>query len=189
MKLLKTLILAIMIFSCSAPNKSLDQQLILAVEAQDLEQVKKLLDQGANPNVKKDGKQHVLIVATQNGHGDIVTSLIQSDANPNVHERQHGKTPLIIAAEKGHHHIVGYLILNEAELNRRDHKGNTALITAVSSDAPPEVRRAIVQRLLDFGASLHIENDEGKTALEIARERGDTDIQKMIEKAAQPGLK
>lgn len=219
-----SLFLVLLFCGCVKKNEKqerLDQQLILAVEAHDLTQVKTLIEQGASPNVKKSGGQPVLIVATKNGKGEIVTHLIQSEADPNLkdeksrqslhHASEHGhldivkkllesnahidhaddrgQTPLIIASEQGNVEIVGELLLKSAKLDKQDKEGNTALMKIFGSHLTVDQQLAVAKRLVDYGANLHLKNDDGKTALEIAVEQSDPEIIEYLKEVTHAGLK
>ena len=77
-----------------------------------------------------------------------------------------GLTP---ACEKGHLSIVKELLANtEINVNQTNHVGWTPLL------------EAIVQLLLEHGASPHLTDKYGKTPLELARERGFEEIAQLL---------
>ena len=69
------------------------------------------------------------------------------------------------------------LLQNGANVNDHDNC-ETALMIAVSED-----NFDMVQLLLEFNASVNIQNEEGETALMIAKEQGNTQIIKLLKAA------
>ena len=63
----------------------------------------------ANPNLQTDDGGTPLIIASQNGHVDIVGFLLKANANPNLYANN-GVTPFFMASQKGHAHIVSLLL-------------------------------------------------------------------------------
>ena len=64
-------------------------------------------------------------------------------------------------------HIVDFLVQNSSSLDRRTKEGNTPLHYCVIQNQPEAMRL-----LLRSGASPDVQNNNGKTPLSIARERG-----------------
>ena len=79
-------------------------------------------------------------------------------------------------ADDGHPGIARALIEAGAALNVKQRHGWTPLHGAVHSGD-----RATVQLLLARGAEVNAANDDGKTALALAREQGHSDIAKLLE--------
>jgi ankyrin repeat protein len=65
-----------------------------------------------------------------------------------------------------------YLDTQEASINDQDGAGNTGLIIAVSQDD-----LNMVLALVPYAPDLEVTNNEGKTALDVANERGNVAIQ------------
>ena len=79
---------------------TIDRELIEAAEKGETKKVKELLSIGANPNFQDKYGQTALMLASQNGHLDIVCIL------------------------------CGILLKNKADVNLQDHAGRTALMRA-----------------------------------------------------------
>ncbi len=89
-----------------------------------------------------------------------------------------GLTP---ACEKGHLSIVKELLAHtEINVNQTNHVGWTPLLEAIVLNDGGIKQQAIVQLLLEHGASPHLTDKYGKTPLELARERGFEEIAQLL---------
>lgn len=88
-----------------------------------------------------------------------------------------GRTPLHVAAEMGYEEIVAYLIDQGADVNSLGHWscGTTPLHLAAKAG-----HEGVVRRLLSAGATVYIPDSRGRTALDVARAAGHTDIAKLL---------
>ena len=93
------------------------------------------------------------------------STLKRSNNSLNVIDK-YGKTALMISVEKGYLQSSMYLLLGGADPNRIQHSsGDTPLHSAVRSGI-----LSLVQLLLVFDADPLIENKDGKTPLQLAKE-------------------
>ena len=107
-----------------------------------------LLNAGANVDAKtKTEEKTALLLATDQGHTDIVRALIAWRSNVNARDND-GKTALIIAAARGHTDIVQFLIQHGADITTKDRFDNTALHNAEKYGGP-----AVTQLLRSAGAT------------------------------------
>ncbi len=135
-----------------------------------------LVDKGADINIKSNQGFTPLYVAAHNGHLNIVQFLVDKGANINIKSNK-GSTPLFVAAHNGHLNIVQFLVDNDADINIRTPDDRTPLYVAAHNG-----HLNIVQFLVDRGAiTTFINNTNGKTALDIAREQNHTDIIRLLE--------
>jgi ankyrin repeat protein len=70
-----------------------------------------------------------LILASQNGHHEVVQALIAAKANVNANSED-GATALIMASKNGHQEVVQTLINAKASVNAKARNGITALTMA-----------------------------------------------------------
>ncbi len=97
--------------------------------------------------------------ASQQGHLDVVTTLLQSGADINVSDED-GRNGLLLASHSGHTDIVRVLLNKGANVNILSRFSETALMLASSNG-----HMDAVNTLLDFGAIDSFANDKGNTAL------------------------
>jgi len=91
-----------------------------------VEEVKKLLKKGADPNVQdKDGWTPLHLAASE-GHVDVAKLLLEHGADPNAQDK-HGNTPLHDAAFEGHVGIVKLLLDHGADPTAKNKDGDTPL--------------------------------------------------------------
>ena len=110
---------------------------------------------------------------------DIVGHLLEAGADPRLASRQGGFTPLhsAVATDAGavDIEIVRMLLAKGADPNAKSQSGSTALHTvAFTGDG------ASLDLLLNHGADGAIRNNEGKTAADVARERGNQEVADLL---------
>jgi ankyrin repeat protein len=86
-----------------------NQQLIDAVRSNDLNQVRTLLGNGANPNARDIGVT-ALMLAARNGHLEISRMLIDRGADVNAID---GMNALMYGSKKGNREVVKTLLEKE----------------------------------------------------------------------------
>jgi ankyrin repeat protein/beta-lactamase regulating signal transducer with metallopeptidase domain len=96
------------------------------INSGDIEQVKLLISQGADINVKNSNGLTPLYLASQEGRKDVVELLIDNGADINA-KNNNGITPLHRAAREGHKDVVELLISRGADINVKNTRGQTPL--------------------------------------------------------------
>ena len=105
-----------------------------------------------------------------------VRNLLSDGADVNARNEQEW-TSLMVAASEGYTHIVDVLLNQGADVNAQSSTGETPLMLSARWG-----HLSIVPMLLiDAGADPSLKNKDGKTALTIAKETGQTEITKLIE--------
>jgi ankyrin repeat protein len=140
-----------------------------AVNARRNDLVLLLLERGANPNKKGTMGQTPLHEAANSGDIELVNAILAAGANVNV-ANEVGGTPLMEAARYGHDQVVRRLIEAGADLaavRTAAFKGATALMLAAAFG-----KDEVVGVLLDAGADPLVAEADGKTAIDIALQRG-----------------
>ena len=120
--------------------KTLNGELLKALDAIDSQKVKSVLDLGANPNFQHASRKETpLMSACYNGDSDAVRYLLNAQADPNT--RLVGAigndsivTPLMIAAENGMTEAVSELLRYNADPHIRNPNGETALLAAARTN-------------------------------------------------------
>lgn len=109
--------------------QSPEEQLCFSVLRGDEAEVKRLLQEGADPNGKDRFGGSALEGAADGGFTEIVRLLVQKGADVNSRGSL-GGTPLILAAGKGHMEVVRLLLESRADVNARAETGLNALMAA-----------------------------------------------------------
>lgn len=142
-----------------------DTCLIFASQYGKKDSVAFLINQGVNVNAKlEDSDSTALHYATANGYLGIVKLLIENKADINIEDKK--VSPLNLAIMQEQTKIAKLLIENGAKLNSQDMLGNTPLHNAIIKD-----NASITQLLLKNKTSNKIKNKEGKTALDLMKEK------------------
>ena len=131
---------------------------------------------------KSDGQDGPtsLHVAAQNGHLEVVSSLVEAAAEVNA-KTQYGATALHLAAHNAHIEVLQSLLQANSDTDSTTHAGKTALHIA-SQNGHLEV----VERLLVAGAQIHATMQNGATALHLAAMNGHLEVVRtLLEASAQ----
>jgi len=132
--------------------------------------------------VQDKQRRTALMLASKNGHLDIVKTLVNAGAALNLQGNKGGyggNTALMYACRHGHLEVVKILVNAGTNLNLQsdqwDCKGYTALIYAAYHGC-----QKIVKTLIDAGADLNVQNIYGKTALIHASRVGHLEVVKSL---------
>lgn len=140
--------------------------------------VERLLEDGAEVNVKDESEFTPLYWASVNGQDAVVQQLLfKTSTDVNTHCGEYGNA-LHAASGEGHETVVGLLLRNGADVNAQGGEYRTALNVA-------SVRNfdAIVRLLLEMGADVHAHGNEH--ALNLAAARGyEMIVRLLIERGA-----
>jgi ankyrin repeat protein len=164
-----------------------NDQLLEAIQGGgNLEEVKALLDQGANVNAADKTGTTALMLAAKHGKSDVVSTLLAKGANIYATDN-HGQTALKIAAKlkqskientlkvakataelmlavkNGDLNKVNRLLVDGANVNAADKTGTTALMLAAKHRAS-----YLLNALLGRGANIAAADYRGRTALDLA---------------------
>jgi ankyrin repeat protein len=158
----------------ASPPDLTPHPLFKAVKEGNLDEVKSLLGEGADVNVRTASGSTPLMFAADYNRPDIVTFLLQHGANVNA-KNGANNTALIFASLKGHVDVAKELLEKKADANVKNISGGDALIYAVLD------RKAnVVALLIKHGAGLHEKYDDEKTALMTAIHTDSFDIAKLL---------
>jgi ankyrin repeat protein len=125
-----------------------------------------LLKRNADPNITNAAGETPLHTAMKRGEVSVIRMIIDGGAKVDVQDAR-GYSPMHIAVPEGvHAEAIAVLLAARANPNLRDENGNTPLQVFVFSNQSP----LVIETLLQGGASVASQNNEGKTALFIAVE-------------------
>ena len=142
-------------------DDSIERRVFDAIEYSP-EELRRLLEDGLDPNIKNELDESALMIASIRGYEDIVRLFLEYNADPNI-VNEFDETPLSQASIYGYVDVVETLLEYNADPNIYDDVKYTPLMRAIT-------RRfgEIVRLLLDNGANPFIINVRGDTALDLA---------------------
>jgi ankyrin repeat protein len=150
------------------PGRDGKTVLMHAARAENVDMVKKLVDQGADVNAADANGLTALHLAAASPDDErallMVGGLLLKRAD--VHAQNvYGKTPLFMATSK---YAIGLLLRAGADIEHRDRFGNTALTAAAT---PPNWKPHVMLALLEGGADPQATNPDGYSFLDLVRGR------------------
>lgn len=135
-------------FACHIGNKKIVDLLLLS---------------GADQNLRRDGVDHCLCIASRLGFVEVVKSLLANGAPVDILSTA-GYTPLHLAIIHRRVEVVRVLVSNGANIERRNPEGYSALMVASRFASDTE----IVEYLISMGSLLEAVCPQGMTALQLA---------------------
>jgi len=160
--------------------------LVVAVEDEDLENVKARVGMGARVNVKDKGRDGItpLHAAIEVGNMEITQFLLDHGARVNARDSLK-RTPLMMMDYDAKPQLLQLLLNYGARLNLVDKQKNTILMHFVDYHDNKE----IVDMLVRYGLPVNAVNKEGKTALMIAaRNDNSKSVQALLEGGADVSI-
>ncbi|MEI7669831.1 MAG: ankyrin repeat domain-containing protein [Pseudomonadota bacterium] len=138
---------------------SLDEELLYRINFGRTEDVKVLLDSGANPNALSKTGEYALTVAIGRDDSEavsIVKTLLDKGANPNVYDKSNSY-PIVSAVLNNKTEMVSYLLAKNADFHVKSINGRSLLDIAKANDNKEIIK--MIQEAFDkeaaFAASLH----------------------------------
>lgn len=143
--------------------------LIVAATAGHHEVVKLLLEHGANIQVRDDSGGAPLVNSVYFGHTETVRLLLDalSKSDASHLEKRDSEELLMLASGLGHVEIVRLMVKSGIDVNGRGLKQRTPLMAAAAFD-----RVEVAKALLANGADPQARDEDGNTALVVARDKG-----------------
>lgn len=125
-----------------------------------------------------------LLIASRNGHYDVVEYLLQIGADIEKADAD-GLTPLRYAVLFEHHETAELLLQRGAQVNRRDRYRWTPLLSAVANNDP-----LMVELLLKYGADPELKTRRGEYPLIESIYQGNHEIaSSLLENGANPDVR
>jgi ankyrin repeat protein len=149
-------------------EKEIDKKLLEAVQDNEIEKVKDLIDRGANVNAKTEFGETPLHLAQSK---EMAEFLILKGADLHAKDNDFGMTPLFNAPKE----IFELLISKGADVNVRSKKGLTPLAWSAYGD---DVDR--IKLLISKGADVNSVDEYLKTPLHIAANWNKIEIAKLL---------
>lgn len=151
-----------------------DTLLKRAVLKNDTNAVEKAISKGANPNLKDENGDPVLILAIRKKNLDLVKTLIECKANPDTIASD-SDTALITAIKNNALEITKFLVKNRANINAVNANQETPLMAAIIAGDP-----VILEFLLANDADLKAKDKRGWTAKKWAAKRNSKECMAVI---------
>jgi len=148
-----------------------------AIENNNLEQLKKAIDDGADINVARDDGVTPLLIAAYYGHLEIVQHLLAKEGIEVNKANNNGATPLSVAAKEGHFEVVKYLVEKNADVNKANKDGLTPLHVAAHYGHSEIVQHLLAQGGIAVNAA---DNKYGATPLHVAAQNGHSKVVKHL---------
>ena len=165
----------------AACQGSLNQALLEAVNEADGEEVRDLVEDGADPNFRDDKGSTVLMLAVVSGTEEGMRVLLEGGADPNL-TVENGSTAVHMAAATGQTALLRILLEHGGDPNVEAEASTTPLMMASLWS-----RADTVTALAEAGADLDARNDEDRTALMIAvTEKRPEIVRALLDAGASP---
>jgi hypothetical protein len=163
----KTLASIVLFSSVSIVFAGVNDDLSLAVERGDTQEVQNLLAKGADVNAVVR-RSHVLFGAAAGGNVAMVELLLAHGGDVNSATPYSGTTALMGAAMNGHDTVVHALLANGAKIDAKDPSGRAALSWVPLAGVETKGHVAVVRTLLTAGADVNAGDASGVTTLMLA---------------------
>lgn len=153
--------------------------------------IKKLLENGANPNIVNSDKKTPLIQACADKKVPIIEMLLKHNVDVNYMIEESGTTAFSMAASQSSMSICKLLVDSKVDINKVDSFGKNVLINTIFKTdtflkkAEKRQHKELCDFLVDSGIDLNYVAPTGMTAIWAAATMGLNDlVKKMIDKGA-----
>ncbi|SOY95858.1 conserved hypothetical protein; ankyrin repeat; putative exported protein [Cupriavidus taiwanensis] len=156
--------------------------LLLATHHNRVQAARVLIDAGADVNAQDAIHDSPYLYAGARGHNEILRMTLAHGADLRSTNR-YGGTALIPAAERGHVETVRLLIAAGVAVDHVNRLKWTALLEAIILGNGGAAHTEIVRLLVNAGADVNLADGDGVTPLQHARQRGYTQIERLLRDA------
>jgi len=155
--------------------------LVAAAYKNHLEIVDLLIAAGADVNMKDDTIQSAYLIPSLAGYTELLKKTLKAGGDVHSTDSDNG-TGLIRASDRGHVEIIKELLKTDIRVNHVNRMGWTALHEAVILSDGDERHTEVVRLLVAAGADVNLEDKDGLSPLQHAKNKGFTHIIKIMEK-------
>jgi uncharacterized protein len=147
-------------------DPALNQALIAAAYANDVEEARRLIEAGADVNAKDDSVQSAYLISTSEVGDDpaLLELTLANGADVDSKDSYDG-TGLIRAADRGYPKIVARLLETDIDIDHVNRLGWTALLEAIILGGGDAAHTGVVRQLVEAGADLNLADRQGVTPL------------------------
>ncbi|MBC6315007.1 ankyrin repeat domain-containing protein [Listeria grandensis] len=174
------------------PKKStanLNASLLRATKAKDLEQIRSLLDQGAQVDAVNSKGESGLLIATHENDIQMAQLFLKYDADVNLQDHMQD-SPFLYAGAEGRTEILRHMLSHHPDYKLTNRFGGTALIPAAEKGHLANVRLLLAETEIDVN---HVNNPGWTAILEaIVLSNGNKTqqqiVQALLENGADPNI-
>lgn len=166
------------------PDASGRTPLLLAVQAGDVTEARRLIAAGADINAQAANKDTPWLLAGALGRTEMLAAMLEKGGVDYALRNRYGGDALIPACERGHVETVTLLLeKSEIDVNHVNDLGWTCLLEAVILGDGGAAHQEIVGLALKHGADVNLADRDGVTPLGNAVEHGHDAIAKQLRDA------
>jgi ankyrin repeat protein len=164
----------------------LDQELIVAAYANDVDEAERLIQAGADVNAKDETVQSAYLIATSEVGDDprLLELTLANGADVGSLDSYNG-TGLIRAADRGYTAIVARLLETDVEVDHVNRLGWTALLEAIILGGGDAAHVEVVRLLVEAGADVNLADGQGVTP---SRTPSSRDTTRWLRSCVKPAL-
>jgi uncharacterized protein len=155
----------------------------VATFARQRDAIRRLAQAGADLGALEHDRYDAVTIAAVADDEATLALLLSLGASAKLVTSRYDGTALIAAAHLGHDGVVRQLIRAGAPLDHVNNLHWTAAIEAVVLGDGGARHQATLRALVDAGADLTLADRQGRTPLQLARERGYTEMVRMLDTA------
>ena len=165
-------------------NAELDQQLLAAAYANDVDEAARLIEKGADVNAKDESVQSAYLIATSEVGDDprLLELTLANGADVTSLDSYNG-TGLIRAADRGYTTIVARLLETDIDVDHVNRLGWTALLEAIILGGGDAAHTEVVRQLVEAGVDVNLPDGEGMTPLAHAQASGYAEMAEILRAA------
>lgn len=149
--------------------------------AKQREAIRTLANAGANLGALENDRYDAVTIAAVADDEETLRLLLSLGASAKLVTSRYDGTALIAAAHLGHVGVVRQLIAAGAPLDHVNNLHWTAVIESIVLGDGGRRHQQTLSALIDAGANLQLRDREGRTAVDLARRRGYTDMVGLLE--------
>lgn len=162
------------------------KELFEKIIKKDNESVKAVFEKGIDPNTKQDGTGYTaFVVAAKSCNAELLGFLIRKGANMNLEVNSGNsvfRSAYLNAAETGCLEVIKYILeVQKGDINMRSNAWKETALYKAAQFNHVELAKYLIEKGIDTNIKSNLE----KTALDIAKEKKNTEIIMLLEKPAK----